>query len=87
MAEPAFWTLTPYRLRLIVDAHAELLADRQAFDLSLAWHIAAFDRQKTLPPLARVLGRGKGDDKSDMNASLLSAFAPITKRAGGTGGD
>lgn len=71
--------MTPYRLRLIVDAHAELLEDRRAFDLSLAWHVAAFERQKILPPLARILGRGKGAGKSDMNESLLSAFAPVVK--------
>jgi len=29
-------------------------------DLSLAWHIAAFERQKRLPDLAEVIGRIRG---------------------------
>lgn len=52
---------------------------RQRFDLTLAWHNAAFGRVEKMPTLASVLGddaEPQGDDDMTFN---LAAFAASTQ--------
>lgn len=78
--------MTPYRLRLVVDAQATLIADRESFDLSQAWHAAAFQRMRTMPRLQDLLARRRRGAKSDMSGEALSeslkaAFTGLAKPA------
>jgi hypothetical protein len=49
-----FWDLTPREVSR-VEAAVWRMEQEQARALSLAWHVAALQRQKTLPSLARLL--------------------------------
>ncbi len=49
-------------------------------DLSLAWHVEGFHRQKELPPLKTVLARTKVGKQS--GTDLLSAMQMISAQYG-----
>ena len=51
-----FWAMTPWELRLALEAGARRLERERQRDAWLAWHIAAMGRAKRLPSLRRLLG-------------------------------
>ncbi len=68
---------TPYELTLI--AKAKLQKEQRAFesDLTLAWHIEAFSRQKRLPKLEKLLkdARKKPKKRESRSDAILKAMA------------
>ncbi len=68
---------TPYELTLI--AKAKHQQEQRAFesDLTLAWHIEAFSRQKRLPSLEKLLkdARRKPKKKESRSDAILKAMA------------
>ena len=69
---------TPYELALLAKQKRESEQRKFENDLTLAWHIEAFNRQKRLPNLDKVLKdarrkpRKKSDNRSD---AILKAMA------------
>jgi hypothetical protein len=51
-----FWAMTPWELRLALEAGARRLERERQRDAWLAWHIAAMGRAKRLPSLRRLFG-------------------------------
>ena len=69
---------TPYELTLI--AKAKLQQEQRAFesDLTLAWHIEAFSRQKRLPKLEKLLKDARKKPKKNKDSrsdAILKAMA------------
>ena len=54
-----FWDLTPREVRLVLKNFEEKQRSHYEDLTWLAWHVAVFERQKTIPPLKQLLSRGK----------------------------
>ena len=75
---------TPYELTLLVKGKRE--SEQRAFEsnLTLAWHIEAFSRQKRLPSLEKVLKdarrkpKKKADSRSDAILKAMAAEQGVT---------
>ena len=65
-----FWRLTPWQTRVAVRA-------RHAAMLTLAWHVAALERQTKLPELASLLGPVEAAAKRE--AELMDFMAGVGK--------
>lgn len=48
--------MTPWQSLVASEAMSERRSDESKMMMSQAWHAAAFQRSKRMPPLARVIG-------------------------------
>lgn len=73
------WDLTPWQLSVLAESEAERADHDYRRDLSLAYHNAAFQRAKRLPPLKKILEPqpvAKGTDEK----AIRSAFSKIIRK-------
>lgn len=59
MSVAEFWELTPAETFVVLEAWGWRVEQEQKGRAWLAWHIAALQRMKRLPPLSRLVGRAK----------------------------
>lgn len=75
---------TPYELTLLARQKKENAQRQFESELTLAWHIEAFNRQKRLPNLEKVLKdarckpRKKSDSRSDAILKAMAAEKGVT---------
>lgn len=70
-----FWQLTPWQTRVMCRAGQNRM-------LTLAWHVAAFERQKKLPKLESLLVRQKTKPGKAQIEAYMERIGVVTKGAG-----
>ena len=63
--------MTPYLTRLAIRAQTEKRTFDRKLGIFIAWHAAAFERQKKLPDLQRLLRTSKKDMGKDLKNALM----------------
>lgn len=71
-----FWGLTPYELRLRLEAHGKRMEQEQRFAVANAWHMAAFNRAKKLPKFDELF---KADKPRTLADELKAAFSQFPR--------
>jgi hypothetical protein len=87
----AFWGMTPWELRTIIESEGERLEDEYRSALNVAWHGAGFQRSKKLPDLKKIMRRRdrqpvkRAVDEHALMAVMLAHNARVRREKSGDG--
>ncbi len=71
LSPDVFWKMTPWQFSVCMEAFEKKRDAERDYDLSIAWHIAAFGRAKKLPSLKEIIRKPKkGIDETEILARL-----------------
>ena len=75
-----FWTLTPWHLNIMVEAHSRNSESQHKTQLGVAWYTAAFTRARNLPSLKEILGTKKTQSKKIDEDVIIASFREYQRR-------